>query len=175
LDAAGRDVVLIATVGGGQDVVEVARLGYVTVVVLVPGMEDDVQAIKAGIMEIADVFAINKADLPGADRLEQEIRTMQSFADAPGRKNAAPVRRVVATDGQGIHELLQVIQSQRAEAGERNSRSDTWAFRLREMLRDRLLAAVSEKDIERHAALVAEKLEDPYAAVEELHRHLVRQ
>ena len=80
LDAAGNDAVLIETVGVGQDEVEIARLADVTVVVLVPGMGDDVQAIKAGIMEIADVFVINKADQPGADRLEREIKAMQSLA-----------------------------------------------------------------------------------------------
>ena len=73
LDAAGYDVILIETVGAGQDEVDIARLADVTVLVLMPGVGDDVQAIKAGIMEIADVFAINKADYPGADRLEQEI------------------------------------------------------------------------------------------------------
>jgi len=78
LDAAGRDVVMIETIGVGQDEVEIARLADVTVVVLVPGLGDDVQAIKAGIMEIADVFAINKADRPGTARLEQEIRELHA-------------------------------------------------------------------------------------------------
>ena len=110
LDAAGRDVVLIETVGVGQDEVEIARLADVAVLVLVPGLGDDVQAMKAGIMEIADVFAINKADLPGADRLEQEIRAMQSLADQPERAEAAPVRRVVAIENRGTEELLNVIR-----------------------------------------------------------------
>src|SRR5436305_1176362 len=72
-DAAGLDVVLVETVGVGQDEVEIARLADVTIVVLVPGTGDDVQAIKAGIMEIADVFVINKSDLPGAEKLEREV------------------------------------------------------------------------------------------------------
>src|SRR5271169_116305 len=80
LDAAGKDVVLVETVGVGQDEVEIARLADVTVVVLVPGMGDDVQAIKAGIMEIADVFVINKSDQPGADRLERELKAIQSLS-----------------------------------------------------------------------------------------------
>ena len=96
LDAAGRDFVLIETVGVGQDEVDIVRLAIVTVVVLVPGMGDDVQALKAGIMEIADVFAINKSDLPGAERLEQEIRAMQSVAHDVGCPTAAPVRRIIA-------------------------------------------------------------------------------
>src|ERR1700719_521451 len=80
LDAAGREVVLIETVGVGQDEVEIAKLADATVVALVPGMGDDVQAIKAGIMEIADVFVINKADQPGAERLEREIKAIQSLS-----------------------------------------------------------------------------------------------
>jgi GTPase len=174
LDAAGRDVVVIETVGVGQDEVEIARLADITVVVLVPGMGDDVQAIKAGIMEIADVFAINKADLPGADRLEQEIRAMQSFADATERKEAAPLRRVVATEGKGLSELLNVIRAVFEKRDARISRVETWTFRLREMLRESLLASVSEKEIQRHADLVAGKMEDPYTAVEELRAQIAR-
>ena len=100
MDAAGKDYVLIETVGVGQDEVEIARLAQVTVVVLVPGMGDDVQALKAGIMEIGDVFVINKSDLPGADRVEQEIR-----AERP----ETPIVRTVATEGTGIEELLGVL------------------------------------------------------------------
>jgi LAO/AO transport system kinase len=174
LDAAGRDVVLIETVGVGQDEVEIARLADLTVVVLVPGMGDDVQAIKAGIMEVADVFAINKADLPGADRLEQEIRAMQSFADASERKETAPVRRVVATEGKGVGELLNVIRSVFEKRDPQSSRVETWTFRLREMLRESLLASVSEKEMQRHADLVAAKMEDPYAAVEQMRGQIAR-
>jgi LAO/AO transport system kinase len=103
MDAAGRDYVIIETVGVGQDEVEIAQLAQVTVVVLVPGLGDDVQAIKAGIMEIADVFAINKADLPGADRLEREI----------AGERRVPIVRTVATEGTGIVDLLDVAQASR--------------------------------------------------------------
>ncbi len=82
LDASGRDVILIETVGVGQDEVDIVRLAEVTVVILVPGMGDDVQTIKAGIMEIADIFVINKSDREGAERVEREIRAMQSLAHA---------------------------------------------------------------------------------------------
>ena len=172
LDAAGRDIVIIETIGVGQDEVDIARLADVTVLVLVPGMGDDVQAIKAGIMEIADVFVINKADLPGADRLEQEIRVMQSFGDTNDRREAAPVRRTVATEAKGADEVLKVIRAVSEKRIHRKSRVETWAFRLREMLREALLASVSQQDIERHAGLVAEKLEDPYTAVAELRGRL---
>jgi LAO/AO transport system kinase len=105
MDAAGKDFVVIETVGVGQDETEIAGLAKVTVVVLVPGMGDDVQAIKAGIMEIADIFVINKADHPGADRVERELQSMLSLAD--GRKPA--IVRTVATEGKGISELLDAI------------------------------------------------------------------
>ncbi len=99
MDAAGKDYVLVETVGVGQDELEIASLADVTVVVLVPGMGDDVQAIKAGIMEIAGVFAINKSDQPGADRLERELRAEWQ----------TPVLRTVATEGQGIDALVELI------------------------------------------------------------------
>lgn len=173
LDAAGRNVVIIETVGVGQDEVDVARLADVTVLVLMPGMGDDVQAIKAGIMEVADVFAINKADLPGADRLEQEIHAMQSFGDVSDRRQAGPVRRVVATEAKGLDELLNVITAVYEKRGHQTSRVDTWAFRLREMLRDVLLASIPENDIRRHSDLVAARMEDPYTAVEGLRAQLL--
>ena len=99
LDAAGFDVVLVETVGVGQDEIEVAKLAGITLLVLVPGMGDDVQALKAGIMEIADVFVINKSDLPGADRVEREIKA----------ERHAPVVRTVASDGTGVDKLIEMI------------------------------------------------------------------
>ena len=102
MDAAGRDWVIIETVGVGQAEVDIAGLAQVTVVVLVPGMGDDVQAIKAGIMEIADIFVINKADHPGADRVERELQAMLSLSD---RANP-PILRTVATENTGIEALV---------------------------------------------------------------------
>lgn len=165
LDAAGRDVVLIETVGVGQDEVEIAKLADITLLVLTPGFGDDVQAIKAGIMEIADIFVINKSDLPGADRLEQEIRAMQSLASDTGRADAAPARRVIATEGQGLDELVTVIGSVFEKRGHQGARVETWMVRLEEMLREPLLRSVPENLIEEHARRVAAKLEDPYTAV----------
>jgi LAO/AO transport system kinase len=161
LDAAGRDVVLIETVGVGQDEIDVARLADVTVVVLAPGWGDGVQAIKAGIMEIADVFAINKADLPGADRLEQEIQAMQSLVGEEG----AAVCQVVAAEGCGMQELLAAIRTAFAKQGQRNRRAETWGTRLREMLTDHLLDSIPSAEFTHHAELVAAKIEDPYTAV----------
>jgi LAO/AO transport system kinase len=105
MDAAGRDYVIVETVGVGQDEVEIAGLAQVTVVVVVPGMGDDVQAIKAGIMEIADIFAINKSDQLGADQVEREIKSMLSLGH--GRQPA--IVKTVATESKGIDELLEAI------------------------------------------------------------------
>jgi 5'-methylthioadenosine phosphorylase len=110
LDAAGKDFVIIETVGVGQAEVEIAGVAQVTVVVLVPGMGDDVQAIKAGIMEIADVFVINKSDQPGADRMEREIQSALSLAQDG---HPPPIIRTVATDGTGVPQLLQAVGSPR--------------------------------------------------------------
>jgi LAO/AO transport system kinase len=174
LDAAGRDFVLIETVGVGQDEIEISLLADVTVLVLMPGMGDDVQALKAGIMEIAGVFAINKADLPGVAQLEQEIRAMQSLGDESSRPEAAPVRHVIATQGHGIEELLGAIEQVFKKKGP-NARKLTWSFRLREMLRERLDAAISSEAVERHAKLVAEKMEDPYTAADALFAQALKQ
>ena len=110
LDASGKEVILIETVGVGQDEVEIARLAEVTVLVLVPGLGDDVQAIKAGIMEIADVFAVNKADLPGAERVEREIQGLLTLADRPAGWTP-PIIRTVASEGAGVAELLAAVRS----------------------------------------------------------------
>ena len=109
LAAAGMEFVLIETVGVGQDEIEVASLADVTVVVLVPNMGDDIQAIKAGIMEIADVFAVNKADLPGAERLEQDIRAATGLAAGIGLDRSPAIVKTIATSGAGIPELMDAV------------------------------------------------------------------
>jgi LAO/AO transport system kinase len=131
-------------------------------------MGDDVQALKAGIMEIADVFAINKADLPGADRLEQEIRTMQNLGNVAERADAAPIRRIVATAGTGVNELMDAVRAVYRNRIKKNSRSKIWAIRLREILRDTLLESLPDAEVEAHAERVSARLEDPYAAVDAL-------
>jgi LAO/AO transport system kinase len=107
LDAAGRDVVIIETVGVGQSEVEIARLAQVTILVLVPGTGDDVQAMKAGIMEIADIFVINKADLPGVEKLAQELHNVAGDR---------PVVRTVASEGQGVAEVIAAARECKKEA-----------------------------------------------------------
>jgi LAO/AO transport system kinase len=121
LDAAGRDYVIIETVGVGQDEVEIANVAELTVLVLVPGMGDDVQAIKAGIMEIADIFVINKADHPGAERVEQEIHGVLSLRNrADGWM--PPVLRTVATEGAGVEGLLAAIRAYPRRQGDAETR-----------------------------------------------------
>jgi LAO/AO transport system kinase len=169
LDAAGKEVVLIETVGVGQDEVEVAKLADVTVVVLVPGMGDDVQAIKAGIMEIADVFVINKADQTGADRLEREILGLQSLSTRGLSSNndgwVPPIVRTVATEGQGITETLAAIRSFLARAGAKDRVVANWSMRLREMLRERLVEQFANIDFQAAAKEVAARHCDPYTVI----------
>jgi len=176
MDASGRDVILIETVGVGQDEVDIVRLADITVVILVPGMGDDVQTIKAGIMEIADIFVINKSDREGADRVEREIRAMQSLAM---RKDnwTPPIIKTVATEGKGIPELAAAIANYEQFLEKQDlllkKKISNWRERLVEMLRgallDRLLnERMSPGDLVRLAADVAEHRRDPYSLVEEI-------
>jgi LAO/AO transport system kinase len=165
LDAAGKEFVLIETVGVGQDEVEIAKLADVTVVVLVPGMGDDVQVIKAGIMEIADVFVINKSDQPGPDRLEREILALQSLSTRPDGW-VPPVVRTVATEGQGIGETLAAMRAFLARAGAKDRAVANWSLRLREMLRERLLEQFANIDFQAAAMEVAARRSDPYTIID---------
>lgn len=177
MDASGRDLVLIETVGVGQDEIDIVRLADVTLVILVPGMGDDVQSIKAGIMEIADIFVINKADRDGADRVEREIRAMQSLAHPRTDNWTPPVIKTIASDGTGVPALAQAIESYEkfldsTEVGRRR-RLENWRNRLIQMLRDELLERVlrqqmSEDDATRFAAEVADHKRDPYSLIDEI-------
>jgi LAO/AO transport system kinase len=176
LDASGRDVILIETVGVGQDEVDIVRLADITVVILVPGMGDDVQTIKAGIMEIADIFVINKSDREGAERVEREILAMQTLATR-GDGWTPPIVKTVASEGKGIAELGEAITKYEAYLAEDNRRlkktAHNWEVRLVEMLRDAVLERVvkarfSDGEISRYAAEVANHKRDPYALVEQI-------
>jgi LAO/AO transport system kinase len=176
LDAAGKDVVLIETVGVGQDEIDIVRLADITVVILVPGMGDDVQTIKAGIMEIADIFVINKSDREGADRVAREIRSMQSLA-VRSDKWTPPIIKTVATTAQGIPELAKAIADYERYLKQNNlllkKKITNWQDRLTEMLRDSLLERLlserlPEAEIARLAADVAEHRRDPYSLVDEI-------
>jgi len=176
LDASGRDLVMIETVGVGQDEVDIVRLADVTIVVLVPGMGDDVQTIKAGIMEIADIFVINKSDRDGAERVEREIRAMQSLAMRHDDWTP-PIVKTVASEGTGIAELLVAIEKYRKhlqQSGRAQARRiENWRERIAEMLRDALFQRVlsyylSEGEANRYATEVAEHKRDPYSLVEKI-------
>ncbi len=169
LDAAGKDVVLIETVGVGQDEVEIARLADVTIVVLVPGMGDDVQAIKAGIMEIADVFVINKSDQPGVDRLEREIQAIQSLSvrkDGQKDKWTPPIIKTVATEGKGIGEAWTAVRSFLEQGRGKDRAVTNWELRLREMLRERLLSEFVNLNFHAAAEDVAARRRDPYTIID---------
>jgi len=177
LDASGRDLILIETVGVGQDEVDIVRLADITVVILVPGMGDDVQTIKAGIMEIADIFVINKSDREGAERVEREIRAMQSLAMRDDRWSP-PIVKTVASEGKGIEELAAAIANYEAYLKKENlvlkRNIQNWQERLVEMLRDAMLerarAQLGDGRAEQYAAEVAQHKRDPYTLVEEIVR-----
>jgi LAO/AO transport system kinase len=176
LDASGKDVVLIETVGVGQDEVDIVRLADVTIVILVPGMGDDVQTIKAGIMEIADIFVINKSDREGAERVEREIRSMQSLAVRSDHWTP-PIVKTVATEGKGIDDLAVAISNYEQFLQKQDlllrKKISNWRERLTEMLRESLLERLlsermKEGDLSRLAADIAEHRRDPYSLVEEI-------
>jgi LAO/AO transport system kinase len=175
LDASGRDVVMIETVGVGQDEVDIVRLADVTIVILVPGMGDDVQTIKAGIMEIADIFVINKSDHEGAERVEREIRALQSLATRPDGWTP-PTVKTVASEGAGIAELAAAIGEYEGYLQKENltfkKNVQNWRERLVEMLRDAMLEKAREHlgdgNVARMAAEVAEHKRDPYTLIEEI-------
>lgn len=175
LDASGRDLIMIETVGVGQDEVDIVRLAEITIVILVPGMGDDVQTIKAGIMEIADIFVINKSDRDGADHVEREIRALQSLAMRHDGWTP-PIVKTVASQGVGIEELANAISDYEAYLQKDNlalsKKVENWQERLLEMLRDALLEKAREQMLDggvaRYAAEVAEHKRDPYTLIEEI-------
>lgn len=176
LDAAGYAKIIVETVGVGQDEVEVVKAADVSVVVLVPGMGDDIQAIKAGIMEIGDVFVINKADKDGVYATEKELESLLSLASRDDGWDP-PIVKTVATENSGIGELAQAIDSFcQAQLGARVSserRKAIARWRIVELLRERLLARVLASDssvamLNRLADEVASRRRDPYSAVEEI-------
>jgi LAO/AO transport system kinase len=121
MEAAGRETILIETVGVGQDEVEVIGLADVTVLVLVPGMGDEVQSLKAGVMEVADIFVVNKSDRGGAELVEQEIIALQGLAGEHGGW-VPPVVRTVATTGEGVGKLMEALRRCAVEKGDGRGR-----------------------------------------------------
>jgi LAO/AO transport system kinase len=174
LDAFGKDVVLIETVGVGQDEVEIARAADTTVVVGVPNLGDDIQAIKAGILEIADLLVVNKADLSGADRLVTELRTMLQLGAQ--HEWPTPIVQTVATEGTGVPELVDRVEAHRLYL----ERTGAWHQRRAESARRQVRAIVEDRvqrrfervtageDWQLRFGSIAAREQDPYSAAEEV-------
>jgi len=180
LDAAGKDIVIIETVGVGQDEIDIVRTADVSVVMIVPGTGDEVQALKAGIMEIADIFVVNKADREGADRTVASIEanlSLQTFATGEWRP---PILKTEATAGKGVHELLEAIEQFRAhtaatEGARRRARAE---YRLRDLLAQQFLRHVEQRvlgagEFDRVLDRMAAREIDPYTAVDEIMRRAI--
>lgn len=180
LDAAGRNPIIVETVGVGQDEIEIVKLADVAIVVLVPGMGDDVQALKAGIMEIGDIFVINKCDRPGVEKMERAVQAMLSLAHtADGWQ--PPIVKTVATDGSGIDELVDTIE--RCVAFFQNS--DARLQKKKEAAKQRLMALLEERlvktaiqqvfpngEMNRVVEQIANRQQDPYSVVDSIIRNL---
>jgi LAO/AO transport system kinase len=179
LDAAGKDPIIVETVGVGQDEIDIVKLAEVSIVVLVPGMGDDIQALKAGIMEIGDIFVINKCDRPGVEKMERAVLTMLSLAHrADGWQ--PPIVKTVATKGEGIDELLETVQ--RSYLFFQNS--TTRAHKKQEAERQRIITLLEERlvhmaveqvfsdgELNKLVAEIVERRKDPYSVVEQIVRN----
>ncbi len=176
LDAAGCDVVIVETVGVGQSEVEVAGLADTTLVLVAPGMGDGIQAAKAGILEIGDVYVVNKADREGADRTRRELRTMLSMAERREGAWRPPVLRTVASTGEGIDEVLAELDRHATWLEESGELTRRRTLRARHEVEAIALAALRERwgradggsDLDHLAARVAAGDLDPYTAADEL-------
>ena len=175
LDAAGYEILIVETVGVGQDEVDIVRTADVTVVMLVPGMGDDIQTIKAGIMEIGDIFVINKADREGVERTRQEVEALLTFG-GPKTGWVPSIVETIATKGDGIDRLADCIQEFEESVLQSDARREQHLgfqrLRLVEMLRDRLLSLVfdrvDEKTLDDYAERVLSREMDPYSAVDQM-------
>ncbi|MBI2835688.1 MAG: methylmalonyl Co-A mutase-associated GTPase MeaB [Acidobacteria bacterium] len=181
LDAAGKDLIIIETVGVGQDEVDIVRTADISIVVMVPGAGDDVQALKAGIMEIADIFAVNKADREGADRTVAAIDSvlaLQTFAPGAWRP---PVVKTEATTGRGVAELLAEVERFREHARPAaGSRQRVRAeFRLREILQRRFMQHIEHTvldpgELDGIVDEISARRLDPYSAADMIVRRTLR-
>ncbi|RME48118.1 MAG: hypothetical protein D6795_13270, partial [Deltaproteobacteria bacterium] len=173
LDAFGMDVILIETVGVGQDEVDITRMADTSLVVTVPGLGDEIQAIKAGIMEIGDIFVVNKADREGAERTVRDIRQMLELREFTGNQWQPPIVLTTATEGRGIPELAAEIAKHYAdlttrpdfEERKRRKARERFLRLLRDEMMDHLLDALAEEErLERIVDRITRKEIDPYGA-----------
>jgi GTPase len=174
LDAAGKDLVIIETVGVGQDEVDIVRTADVSIVVLVPGTGDDVQALKAGIMEIADIFVVNKADRDGADRLAQSVVAMLALQTFQPDDWRPPILKTEATTGAGVPEVIAAVDRFRAhsEAERATRRRARQEYRVRDLLSHRFLQLAEQElapgEFQRLMDGIAARKVDPYSAANEI-------
>ena len=179
IEAAGKDPIIVETVGVGQDEIDIVKLAEISIVVLVPGMGDDIQALKAGIMEIGDIFVINKCDRPGVEKMERGVQTMLSLAHRPDGWQP-PIVKTTATKGDGIDELMEtidrcrsffqnsVLRAQKKQEAERQ--------RLIALLEERLVTTAVQQvfpngELNRVVAEIAERRKDPYSVVDQIVRN----
>ena len=174
LDAMGFDVVIVETVGVGQDEVDIVKTAHTSVVILVPGLGDDIQSMKAGILEIADIFVVNKADRDGAERVVGELKYLQHLLSTSEGHRSIPIVKTVATQSQGIDEMVQAISDHRTDlkdAGRLVAREEDRAREtLRRMLMERFLVHLDALerdglDLEAVIADIVARRQDPYSAV----------
>jgi len=180
LDAAGKNPILIETVGVGQDEIDIVKLADVSIVVLVPGMGDDVQALKAGIMEIGDIFVINKCDRPGVEAMERVVLATLSLAHRPDGWQP-PLIKTIATEGRGIDELIENIQRYHSffqnSPARLEKKKDAAKQRLITLLEERLVNAAVQQifpdgQIENVISEIADRRRDPYSVVDDVIRNL---
>lgn len=172
-EAAGKDVILVETVGVGQDEVEVVKLADLILVILTPGAGDDIQIFKAGIMEIADIFVLNKADTPGANKIEIQLKAMLELGLKD--KDLPPVIKTVATEGRGTEELVRAVlnltaKKERADLAARRKKLIAWMLRdiTQEKLYGLISRAVKDSEFERYVEKIFSRKIDPYTAADEI-------
>jgi LAO/AO transport system kinase len=179
LDAAGKNPILVETVGVGQDEIEIVKLADISIVVLVPGMGDDVQALKAGIMEIGDIFVINKCDRPGVEKMERAVLAMLSLAHRVDGWEP-PVLKTVATEGRGIEELVATIERcfafLQTSSGRVEKKRQAAKQRLITLLEERLVKTAIQQvfpdgELNRVVDQIANRQQDPYSVVDEIIRN----
>jgi LAO/AO transport system kinase len=180
LDAAGKNPIIVETVGVGQDEVDIVKLADVSIVLLVPGMGDDVQALKAGIMEIGDIFVINKCDRPGVEKMERAVLAMLSLAHRPDGWQPLIVK-TVATEGRGINELMEGIQRYhaffQASADRLEKKRAAARERLIALLEERLVKTAVQQvfpngELNKVVEQIADRKQDPYSVVDHVIRNL---
>jgi len=179
IEAAGKDPIIVVTVGVGQDEIDIVKLAEISIVVLVPGMGDDIQALKAGIMEIGDIFVINKCDRPGVEKMERAVQTMLSLAHRPDGWQP-PIVKTTATKGDGIDELMETIDRCRSffqnSASRVQKKQEAERQRLIALLEERLVTTAVQQvfpngELNRVVAEIAERRKDPYSVVDQIVRN----